>query len=441
MIDSTNDSGTQRMKGRRFAAAAALLLLAACCSTPQLPEPPPTQVQVPPPPPEQPLPPPTVVQPPPPPPPDVRMELTDWQRLPGWQADHPIEAWTALLSSCATNRLGAVWERVCTRARALSRSDERALRKFLETELSPWRILYYPTGLTGPREQTGLITGYYEPVLRGSRQRGGAYQTPLYGVPDDLLIIDLGDRFPALKGERLRGVVQGRRVVPYPKREQLADGTLLTGKELLWVDDPVEAFFLEVQGSGRVRLPDGSTVRLAFADVNGQPYRSIGRYLIDKGELTLAQTSMQGLKDWVRKHPERKNELLNQNPSFVFFSEEAIVNPAQGPRGALGVPLTAGRSIAVDPRWLPLGAPMYLATSQPGSDGRPGSPPLNRLVVAQDTGGAIRGGIRADVFFGSGVEPGNQAGRMRAPGQMWLLWPKGATPQTTGAVAGTTATE
>jgi membrane-bound lytic murein transglycosylase A len=185
-----------------------------------------------------------------------------------------------------------------------------------------------------------------------------------------------------------------------------------------------------------VTLTDGSTVRMAFAEVNGQPYRSIGRYLIDSGELTLGETSMQGLKAWVQRNPARKNELLNQNPSVVFFREEPITDPALGPRGALGVPLVANRSIAVDSRWLPLGAPMYLATSQPGSDGRRGSPSLNRLVVAQDTGGAIRGGIRADFFFGSGVAAGTQAGRMRAPGQMWLLWPPGATPPRPAALTG-----
>jgi membrane-bound lytic murein transglycosylase A len=344
-----------------------------------------------------------------------------------------------LLGSCASNRLGNDWRDVCARARALGKVNDKAARKFLEAELVPHRILFYPAGLAGAAAETGLVTGYYEPVLRGARQRGGVFQTPLYGVPDDLVTVDLGELYPALKGERVRGQLKGKRVVPYPDRGQLADGELLAGRELVWVDDPVDAFFLQVQGSGRIRFADGTTVRMAFADVNGRPYRSIGRWLVDQGELTLDQASAQGLKNWIRKNPERKDELLNQNPSVVFFREEQITDPALGPRGALNVPLTAGRSIAIDPRWLPLGAPMFLATSQPGHDGRPGSPPLERLVVAQDTGGAIRGGIRADLFFGLGNEPGNQAGKMRAPGRMWLLWPRGVEPPRPASMTGPVA--
>lgn len=416
-------------------------LLGACSVTPPAPGPQPGPPVVQPTPQPQPVPPPLVAPVQPPPPPDLQLQAQPWAQLPGWKSDKPAEAWTALLASCGSNRLGGDWQGVCVRARALGKVNDRAARRFLEAELQPWRITYFPTGLTGARGETGLVTGYYEPLLRGSRQRGGAFQTPLYAVPDDLVTVDLGELFPALKGERVRGQIKGRRVVPYPDRAQLADGSVLAGKELVWIDDPVDAFFLQVQGSGRVRLTDGTTVRMAFADVNGQPYRSIGRYLVDQGEMTLDQTSMQAIRAWVRANPARKDELLNQNPSVVFFREEKITDPSLGPRGALNVPLTAGRSIAVDPRWLPLGAPMYLATSQPGSDGRAGSPPLQRLVVAQDTGGAIRGGLRADYFFGTGVDAGNRAGRMRAPGQMWLLWPKGAQPPRPVALTGTSGAE
>jgi membrane-bound lytic murein transglycosylase A len=408
-----------------LAAIAVLGVLAACSVTPSAP--PGSQSPVPrPEPPVQPGQPPVPL--PPPPPPELRFQAESWKQLPGWSADKPALAWTALLASCASNRLGEAWREICARARALENVNDKAARKFLESELVPHRIVFYPGGAGATGAETGLITGYYEPVLRGARTRGGEFQTPLYGVPDDLLTIDLGELYPALKGERLRGQLKGKRVVPYPDRAQLADGKLLAGRELAWVQDPVDAFFLQIQGSGRIRLTDGSTVRLAFADVNGQPYRSIGRWLVDQGELMLDQASAQGLKNWIRKNPERKDELLNQNPSVVFFREEKITDPSLGPRGALNVPLTAGRSVAVDPRWMPLGAPMYLATSQPGHDGRPGSPPLQRMVIAQDTGGAIRGGIRADLFFGLGDEAGNLAGKMRAPGQMWLLWPRGVQP-------------
>jgi len=296
----------------------------------------------------------------------------------------------------------------------------------LESTLRAWQVTTQVPGQKGS-VQTGLITGYYEPVLSGARKKGGPFQTPLYSVPDDLLTIDLGDLYPSLKGERVRGRLQGRRVVPYPDRALLADGKLLAGKELVWVDSPIDAFFLQIQGSGRVQLTDGTTVRLAYADVNGQPYRAIGRQLVADGELTVEQATAPGIRQWLLDHPERAPAVLNSNPSVVFFREEKITDPSLGPRGSLGVPLTAGRSVAIDSRILPLGAPLFLSTTHPIS-----GEPLRRLVVGQDTGGAIRGAIRADLFLGLGPEAGDLAGRMRSDGQLWLLWPRDHTPPVTG---------
>jgi len=190
---------------------------------------------------------------------------------------------------------------------------------------------------------------------------------------------------------------------------------------LLWAADPIDFFFLQVQGSGQVQLADGSRVRIAYADQNGHPYQSIGRWLVDKGELKVDQAGMEGIKGWARANPQRLSEMLGANPSFVFFREQPA--NGEGPSGSLGVPLTAGRSIAVDARTVPLGAPIFLATTQPGGDR-----PLQRLVVAQDTGGAIKGVVRADFYWGFGPEAGAQAGKMRSRGQMWVLWPKGQTP-------------
>ncbi len=356
----------------------------------------------------------------PPAPPELRFETMGWDDLPGWMADPLLPAWPALLASCGASRLDAAFAGACARAKAVRADDAPAVRAFLQREFRPWRLVFTENGQTS---REGLITGYYEPVLRGARQRAGAYQWPLYAVPPDLVTVDLGALYPALQGERIRGRLEGRRVVPYPDRAQLADGRALAGRELLWVDDPVDAFFLQIQGSGRVQLTDGSTVRMAFADVNGHPYRAIGRYLVERGELTVDEATAPGLRDWLRRHPGRRDEVLNSNPSVVFFREEALADPARGPRGALGVPLTADRSVAVDPRWLPLGAPFFLSTTHPVS-----GQPLRRLVLAQDTGGAIRGGIRADLFFGLGAGAGDAAGRMRHPGQMWLLWPADAPP-------------
>ena len=249
----------------------------------------------------------------------------------------------------------------------------------------------------------------------------------MLGVPPDLLTIDLSDVLPDLKNMRLRGRLQGNKVVPYYSRAEIVgrqgEHSEPVGKVLLWVDDPIELFFLQIQGSGRVKLPDGKLVRIGYADQNGHPYRSIGRVLIERGDLKPEEASMQGIQAWARANPDKLNELLDSNPSYVFF-REVSGNGNEGPQGALGVPLAAERSIAVDPRHVPLGAPVYLSTTQPNS-----SRPLRRLMLAQDTGGAIRGVVRADFFWGFGAEAGSQAGRMKQQGQMWVLLPPGAAPK------------
>jgi membrane-bound lytic murein transglycosylase A len=242
----------------------------------------------------------------------------------------------------------------------------------------------------------------------------------LYKVPDDLITVDLASVYPTLKGMRLRGRLVGRTVVPYGTRAEI-ERARIPGKELVWVDDPVEAFFLEVQGSGRVQLDDGETVRIAYADQNGHPYKAIGRWLIDQHELAPGEATAQGIKTWIAAHPERRQELLDVNPSYVFFREERLLDPSVGPKGALGVPLTPARSVAVDPSFLPLGAPLFLATTEPAGDA-----PLQRLVMAQDTGGAIKGAVRADFFFGFGEQAADNAGRMKQRGQIWALLPRPA---------------
>jgi membrane-bound lytic murein transglycosylase A len=214
--------------------------------------------------------------------------------------------------------------------------------------------------------------------------------------------------------------VEGNRVVPYLARGDIdAETAPLKGLELAWVDDPIDLFFLHIQGSGQVELETGERIRVGYAEQNGHPYRSLGRELIDRGEIAPERASMQGIKDWARRNPRKLQEFLNANPSYVFFRELAPDLP--GPLGSLGVPLTPERSIAVDARVVTLGAPVYLATTWPNT-----SEPLNRLMVAQDTGGAIAGGVRADFFWGFGEAAGAQAGRMRQPGRMWVLLPKGA---------------
>ena len=345
----------------------------------------------------------------------TQLVRADWDALPGWRDDDLQPAFAALEKSCKALAREARWAGIC-QAMPWKRLAGNDLRAWAEANLEPHQVV------NGDGTVQGLVTGYYEPVLRASRVRRGTFQTPLYGAPDDLLTIDLGDLYPELKGQRVRGRVEGKRVVPYASREEIAAGKAkLAGKALFYVEDPIEAFFLEVQGSGRLTLDDGSAARVNYADQNGHPYRSIGRWLVDKGEMKLEQASMQSIKEWAQKNPARLNELLGANPSVVFFREIRITPETanDGPLGALGVPLTEGRSLAVDRSAVPLGVPVFLSTTYPLSNR-----PLNRLMVAQDVGGAIRGGVRGDFYWGSGVAAGTEAGRMRQQGQMWVLLPR-----------------
>jgi len=338
------------------------------------------------------------------------LEPVDFGALTGWKEGEQAAAWPAFLASCQALRWREAWRGVCARAMELRSPGDEEARRFLEENFTPWRLAN-PDGAT-----EGLITGYYEPLLRGSRAKAAPFLYPLYGPPDDLLTIDLSATNPELRGMRLRGR-EARGAAP------------VAGKEILWVDDPIEAFFLQIQGSGRIQLEGGETLRLGYADQNGHPFQSIGRYLVERGELQLSEASMPAIKAWAAANPKRLEELLNQNPSFVFFRELPLADPASGPVGALGVPLAPGRSIAVDPRYVPLGAPVFLATTFPAS-----TTALTRLVLAQDAGGAIRNPVRADFFWGFGPEAGAQAGRMRQQGRMWTLLPKDLKPAPAGAV-------
>lgn len=274
--------------------------------------------------------------------------------------------------------------------------------------------------------ESSLVTGYYEPLVEGRLQRDPEYAFPLYGLPPDLVTIELAAfdplRFP---GERLVGRLHGNRVVPYYSRAEIDGAGKLDqyGCQLVWLNDPVAAFFLQVQGSGQVRLADGRLVRIGYAGANGRPYRSIGKVLIDRGALTPEEMSLQAIRTYLHQHPENRNELMWHNESYVFFRWVQ-----EGPLGSLNLPLTAGRSIATDPRYFPRGALAYLETQQPRLDkaGQPlGWKSLNRWVLNQDTGGAIKGPGRVDLFCGTGEQAEEVAGRMRHPGSLYLLVKKG----------------
>ncbi len=345
------------------------------------------------------------------------LQRAHWNELPGWHADDPAAAWPAFRESCKAIGRQEKWKAVCELAAVLgTQPSSPSARQFFEQNFTPWRA----ANADGSAE--GLITGYYEPLIKGSRTRSAAYPWPVHGVPDDMLTIELADLYPDLKGMRLRGRLVGNKVVPYWSRAELdARQDRLPAKVLFWAADPIDLFFLQVQGSGRLALPDGSQVRIGYADQNGHPYQSIGRWLVAQGELPLEKASMEGIRRWAQANPARLPELLNTNPSYVFFRE--LPTPTGGPIGALGVPVSDERSIAIDPRHIPLGAPVFLATTWPLSDR-----PLARLMMAQDTGGAIKGVVRADFFWGFGAEAGAQAGRMRQQGRMWVLLPNGVEP-------------
>jgi membrane-bound lytic murein transglycosylase A len=342
------------------------------------------------------------------------LQTADWSELPGWGSDDLHAAFAAFRASCTVMAKKPLWRPACESAPEAAAGG--SLRAWFESRFQPWAL----TNPDGGRD--GLVTGYYEPVVTGSRSKKPPYTTPVFGPPADLIVVDLDSLYPELKHLRLRGRIEGRKLVPYFDRAGWsAQESSRESDALLWVADPIDFFFLQIQGSGQVVLDDGNRVRIGYADQNGHPYRSIGKWLIEKGELQSHEASMQGIKAWAAAHPKRLQELLNANPSLVFFRELPV--NGSGPPGALGVPLTPERSIAVDPRHVPLGAPVWLVTTQPNSEQS-----LTRMMLAQDTGGAIRGPVRADFYWGSGSDAGSLAGRMKQNGRMWVLMPRGYTP-------------
>ena len=322
-----------------------------------------------------------------------------WQELPGWNADTPHAAWPALLKSC--QRSPPAWSALCADAKRAPPRDDAELRAWLMRYLQPYRVEALEGGAAG------LITGYYEPVFDARRVPDGAYRVALHAPPSDL-----ASRRPYWTRSELQTVPEAQ--------------ASLRGREIAYVASPLDALVLQIQGSGRLRItePDGRIrdVRLAYAGNNDHPYRSVGRWLIDQRELQAGQATWPAIEDWAQRNPKRLNELLRANPRYVFFREESLPDPAVGPRGAQGVPLTPGRSIAVDPKSVPYGTPVWIDTTAPLS-----SSPLQRLVLAQDTGSAIVGAVRADYFWGWDGDAAEQAGRMRQPLRMWALWPRAAT--------------
>ena len=315
--------------------------------------------------------------------------------IPGWNEDVLADTWHAWLQSCNALRkrkTGPVnWAAVCDRANAQKPRDAKT---FFENNFRAYSVRNQVTG-----KSEGLVTGYYEPIMNGSRVRTERYTVPLYAY--------------------LKSWVRAK-PNPAPTRAELLSSSLLKGSEIAWVEDPVAAASMQIQGSGKIRLDGGQIVRFGFAGTNDQPFKSSAQWLLDRKEITRAEATMQGISEWAKRNPNKVQEMLNANPRFVFFKElPPSANQDLGPIGALGVPLSPGRSIAIDPRAIPLGAPVFLETTQPLS-----SQPIRRLVMAQDTGKAIVGAVRVDYFWGTGDQAGELAGRMKQNGRVWLLLPR-----------------
>lgn len=373
----------------------------------------------------------SLVRLPPPKPAALLIAPVDFSALPGWRHGDMRAAAAAFARSCvvleklpANEPMGwagyagraAAWRSACAALPSPASSTSR-LRAYFERWFVPMAI-----GGTGD----GHFTGYYEPQLSASRDASQRYRVPVYGRPADLLSVDLGRFRPVLAGGHIMGRVSGTKLVPYWTRAEIDAQAKPAAPVLLYTDDPVSLFFLQIQGSGRVRFSDGEVLRLAYAATNGRPYTPIGRVLAAYGSLDKKAISLQTIRDWLETHKDAAQRVMEADQSYVFFALEALGDPLLGSPGTEGVPLSPRASIAVDPRFHPMGIPVYVAADIPDADPAKQSHAFDALLIAQDTGGAIQGAARGDIFFGFGPEAEAIAGRMNAHGRFFVFVPKTA---------------
>ena len=367
---------------------------------------------------------------------ELSVRLLTFDELSGWRVDELHGALAAFQASCpkltntkntrvAMRDMSADWRRLCQIADEQGAAGARA---FFETHFTP--VLLEPPGpgwfarLKGQKKSTALFTGYYEPELAASPSPNEIHSAPVLSRPDDLIHVDLG-RFKAdLTGDSIAGRVVNGRLEPYADRAAIIAGEIADRSQTIaWVD-PVELFFLQIQGSGRLRFDNGDVYRVGYDGKNGHPYTAIGRVLVERGEMPLENVSLQSIKAWLAANRgEVADELLAQNASYVFFRSSHISDPLVGPVGAQGVALTPERSVAVDRRYYPLGAPVWIEMDTPGPEGG-AQRSLERLFVAQDVGGAIKGAQRADLFWGAGAYAEEMAGKLRGKGRLVVLLPQ-----------------
>ena len=354
----------------------------------------------------------TAEKPPPAVPAGLHLSRTSFDQLAGWQDGDAQPALASFQRGCAVLMQrpdgapmgGAGYAGTVDDWRAVCAGASGDAKRFFAENFTPYAV-----------SGEALFTGYYEPQIRGSRARSGKFQTPVYGLPSDLVRADLGLFDPKLKGEHVSGRVAGHALVPYSDRALIETRGVKTASVLFYTDDRIAFFFLQIQGSGRVVFDDGASERIAYAGENGQPYTAIGRTLIADGSLAREDVSLQSIRAWLIAHPDRAATVMQTDKSYVFFQEKPLGGVALGSTGSLGTNLTPLGSLAIDQRIHALGAPIFVAADGPD--------PVHGLMVAQDTGGAIRGAARGDIFFGFGPEAENRAGAMKAPGHLYVLLP------------------
>ena len=372
----------------------------------------------------------------------LTLDPTSFSALNGWTQDQQASALAAFLRSCDrwqpqpddralasfAPEFGTMadWRTVCDQGRAVAAGDDGAARRFFEGRFTPFIA-------SNQGDEEGLFTGYYEPELHGSLTPSETYSVPLHQRPTDLITVDLGEFRADLRGRRVAGRIEGTKLRPYASRADIVRAPSDSHDPLVFVDDPVDAFFLHIQGSGRVTLDNGEVMRVGYAAQNGHPYTAVGRVLVRDGHMPLEDVTMQSIRQWLTDNPDKAADLMNENKSYVYFRKLDVASADLGPLGAQSVPLTTKRSLAVDLKHWPLGVPLWLDTTLPPEKAAAETTseeaveligiPFQRLMIAQDTGGAIRGPIRGDVFLGFGDAAGDVAGRMKQPGRFTVLLP------------------
>jgi len=334
--------------------------------------------------------------------PKTHLKKSSFSELPNWHKENYNEALLNFINSCKTKKTKNIYNKICKKAKQTKDS-----KIFIQNEFIPYEIN------TKNGKEEGLLTGYYEPELNGSLTKTKKYKYPIYSTPKDLIIVDLSSIYPNLKNYRLRGKIVGNKLIPYDTRKE-SSSKHVPAEIICYTDSKIDLFFLEIQGSGRVKLRDGKSIFIGYDNQNGHRYRAIGKYLVKIGALKLKDVSLQTIRAWLDKNPSRVDEVLNYNKSVVYFKQRKA-----SASGALGLCLTAKRSIAVDRSFIPLGSMLYLNADIKDKQ-------VSKIVLAQDTGGAIKGAIRADMFLGFGTDAMRTAGELKSTLKLWILLPKGS---------------